>query len=595
MLKAFAATLLGFVLSCMGVPAVSARFDLVDTYVQPEGRPYFGETLLVHGSRLYAGAPMESYVPGSVTNGAVYEIDLDALAPMRRIPAPAPAGFFGSALAVAGNTLFVGAPSAPSLDLQLGSLHELDVATGAFLRTTGNPEPRQGRGYGRALAVGGGRLVVAAPLSPAEPALPNVLYVYDLATRALERTIADPDGSSSGFGSGLLIVGDFLLASTYREASPGAVYVFSLATGAYLRTLYSPDADHANSFGWALASVGGLVAVGAPLSEGAYGDHGVVYLIDPATGDVVHGFGSPLAAGVAFGEAVVALGDLLVVGARADAAAVVFDVATGSVVTYINQPSTMGGALAARGNEVFVQAYRAQQSPRGYAVLRYASTCGNGVLDPGELCDDGNLSGGDGCTPDCRPGAFACAYDLGIARAALAVRTPAHRHGGASLIASGRFYGSADAALVMTSVLASGVSVSVRDAAGHALLDLTERGAPIPGEGHTCGPRDGWRSDPARHVAVYTNRSGALPPTCAPGSAQGLRRLALHRPTYRDGIDVRLEVSGGAFPSPAPPIDLIVKLGGPGDHAAIVCGSRRFDAGDCVGGDTREALRCRSR
>ena len=30
------------------------------------------------------------------------------------------------------------------------------------------------------------------------------------------------------------------------------------------------------------------------------------------------------------------------------------------------------------------------------------TTCGNGVVDPGEACDDGNIADGDGCTSDCQ-------------------------------------------------------------------------------------------------------------------------------------------------------------------------------------------------
>src|SRR6185503_7962011 len=37
-----------------------------------------------------------------------------------------------------------------------------------------------------------------------------------------------------------------------------------------------------------------------------------------------------------------------------------------------------------------------------------ASTCGNGVLDPGEQCDDGNTMNGDGCQADCT---FTCLAD----------------------------------------------------------------------------------------------------------------------------------------------------------------------------------------
>ena len=31
-----------------------------------------------------------------------------------------------------------------------------------------------------------------------------------------------------------------------------------------------------------------------------------------------------------------------------------------------------------------------------------STTCGNGMLDPGEACDDGNTIGGDGCSKICQ-------------------------------------------------------------------------------------------------------------------------------------------------------------------------------------------------
>jgi cysteine-rich repeat protein len=272
---------------------------------------------------------------------------------------------------------------------------------------------------------------------------------------------------------------------------------------------------------------------------------------------------------------------------------VVFDVASGGVIAYLNDPSRMGGAIAATRNEVYIQAYRPR--PLGYVVLRYASTCGNGVVDADELCDDGNLVAGDGCTPDCRPSGFACRDDVGITRATLAIRTPAAGHGGGSFIATGRLDGMAEAGLVMTSVVAGGARVRVRDVEGHALLDLTDLGTPIPGGREGCGPRDGWRSDAGRHRAVYTNRSGALPPSCAPGSAQGLRRLALHRGISRQRIDIHLKVARGAFPPPVFPLDLIVHVGGLGDDVTTACGSHRFDGGDCHGDASDEALFCRDR
>lgn len=38
----------------------------------------------------------------------------------------------------------------------------------------------------------------------------------------------------------------------------------------------------------------------------------------------------------------------------------------------------------------------------GFAVMRYCSACGNGVMDAGEQCDDGNGTSGDGCSSTCQ-------------------------------------------------------------------------------------------------------------------------------------------------------------------------------------------------
>jgi hypothetical protein len=66
---------------------------------------------------------------------------------------------------------------------------------------------------------------------------------------------------------------------------------------------------------------------------------------------------------------------------------------------------------------------------------------------------------------------------------------------------------------------ASGVQVRLADANG-ALLDVF-----VPGAAPPCEPGDGWTVKDTRFS--YANRSGALPPFCALGSAQGLTSLRI--------------------------------------------------------------------
>ncbi len=87
-----------------------------------------------------------------------------------------------------------------------------------------------------------------------------------------------------------------------------------------------------------------------------------------------------------------------------------------------------------------------------------------------------------------------------------------------SLRASGAFNPAGGAALDPS---ASGVQVRLADANG-ALLDVFVPGA---GAGLPCGTSDGWSVKGTSFS--YANRSGALPPGCAAGSAQGLSSLRI--------------------------------------------------------------------
>lgn len=76
-------------------------------------------------------------------------------------------------------------------------------------------------------------------------------------------------------------------------------------------------------------------------------------------------------------------------------------------------------------------------------------------------------------------------------------------------------------------------------AAGAAVLDLQLPATSAIG----CDPRDGWTYPSGR--ARYANYSNALPPGCAPGSAQGLR---LFESRWNGTNSVRVKLSGGSLP-----------------------------------------------
>jgi hypothetical protein len=67
------------------------------------------------------------------------------------------------------------------------------------------------------------------------------------------------------------------------------------------------------------------------------------------------------------------------------------------------------------------------------------------------------------------------------------------------------------------------------DAAFAPIVEWSARTLAIPpGALHSgCGPKDGWSESASGSSYKYRNRSNALPPTCAPGSANGLTEIRL--------------------------------------------------------------------
>jgi hypothetical protein len=110
-----------------------------------------------------------------------------------------------------------------------------------------------------------------------------------------------------------------------------------------------------------------------------------------------------------------------------------------------------------------------------------------------------------------------------------------------SLKASGAFNPAGGAPLDPS---ASGVQVRLADAGG-ALLEVF---VPPAAAGLPCGQGDGWTLKNATHV--YANRSGALPPLCLPGSAQGLSSLKLTDDRAGASGAVLYGVGGKAIPLP---------------------------------------------
>ena len=130
----------------------------------------------------------------------------------------------------------------------------------------------------------------------------------------------------------------------------------------------------------------------------------------------------------------------------------------------------------------------------------------------------------------------------------------------------------------------AGAQILIEDlgAGGAALYELSHLTEAVPGGGG-CGGSDGWQANDSHTAFKYKNKSGALPPACVPGSADGLSLLKLKDKRSASGeISFKLKVKRATIAAPVGPLRVSIVFG-----AAAVesdggeCGVIPFGDGQC--------------
>ena len=232
----------------------------------------YGGSLVVSNGHVLVGEPGGGPLPGVVYVYGVATGGWTETARLALTPIGEPPDGFGRALAGGGGLVLVGAPG---WNGGRGAvvLYRHDAQQG--WREVGRLAPEsleEGAGFGSAVAVDGEVVVVAAP---GESEGAGALHVF---TRAGDGwsggTRFQPSEAGSRFGTGIAVGGTAVLVSTAptRDA-PAEVHSLRLdrATGGleHLGRLQAEDLGESNGFGASLLVRGSLALVGAPSSDGA--------------------------------------------------------------------------------------------------------------------------------------------------------------------------------------------------------------------------------------------------------------------------------------------------------------------------------------
>ncbi len=402
-------------------------------YLNPLPAPgdLFGSSLAALGPNIVVGAPFHD-VPSAINTGVVYILSGSTGGLLRTLANPTanPGDEFGFAVATVGSKVVVGAPFDDTAGSDAGAVYVFDGSTGALVRTFLNPAPANSSRFGWAVAALGGNILIGAPLDPNGTGGGGTVYLYDTVTGILKQVFLNPTpNGGDDFGFAVAALGANVIVGAPGRDTPatqfdpvkpdtGAVYVFNGTTGALLRTLVSPTANQGDNFGWSVAAVGNAVLVGDPNDHSGVAIAGAAFLFDGTSGALLRTFVKPTRVNLdAFGFRVAALGtNKALVAALGDdtgalnaGAVYVFSTIDGSLLEKFQKAvpgadDDFGRALLSFGTTRVVVGVPMDDTRGQDAGAVYAfqdTSCGDGMLDPGEQCDDGNRNDGDGCDSNC--------------------------------------------------------------------------------------------------------------------------------------------------------------------------------------------------
>ncbi len=244
----------------------------------------------------------------------------------------------------------------------------IDNIGSTILHTLDNPNPYGTSAsdyFGNSVAISDNYAIVGVYLEDDAGGLNSgKAYIFNVTTGALLHTLDNPNAygtsQSDFFGRSVAISGNYAIVGAYGEADSGGsqsgkAHIFNVATGALVHTLDNPnayDTSVGDQFGWSVAISSNYAIVGAYFEDDSGGtSSGKAYIFDVATGTLLHTLDNPSAygtsAGDRFGYSVAISGNYAIVGVYLEddagglnsGKAYIFNVTTGALTHTLDNPN----------------------------------------------------------------------------------------------------------------------------------------------------------------------------------------------------------------------------------------------------------------
>lgn len=253
----------------------------------PAAEDYFGRPVGVLGKNFLVTCERDDVVAKNAGAVFLYDSSTGELLQVFRKPEPPSLGF-GRAIAAMGHNLLVGDDLDDTKGPNAGAVHLLDGSTGELLRTFYNPVLGRGHGFGKAVATLGNNVLIGDRNHKPSRAEGGSVLLFDGVTGEPLRTFQNPNPVvDDGFGRAVAVVGgNVLVGANHAHASGlnvGAAYLFDGSNGKLLHRFLNPTPGWNDNFGVRVAALGNNILITAPLDDTAGIDAGAVYLFEGGT------------------------------------------------------------------------------------------------------------------------------------------------------------------------------------------------------------------------------------------------------------------------------------------------------------------------